>query len=103
MVFTGEAHWSESSTVASAAKIPILAALRWLRHARDFASGYGVPKRLLISTEPSIPTIILGDDAAADKTLPGLTQLARVAQEGLCIPHVMDSSTGRLSAEDFRS
>ena len=52
-----------------AAKIPILAALRLLRYARGFESGNGVPKGLLIATEPSTPAVILRDDAAADKTL----------------------------------
>jgi hypothetical protein len=40
-------------TLELTAKIPILAALRLLRYARDFESGHGVPKGLLIATEPS--------------------------------------------------
>jgi hypothetical protein len=58
------------STVELTAKIPILGALRLIRHARGFESGHGVVKGLLISTKPSTPAVVLRDDAAADKTLP---------------------------------
>jgi hypothetical protein len=51
--------------------------------------GSGVPEGLMIAAEPSTPAIILGDDAAANKTLPDLTQLARVAQQSLCVAHVI--------------
>jgi hypothetical protein len=40
------------------------------------------PEALLIPTEPSAPAVILRHDAAADKTLAYLAQLALVMQEG---------------------
>jgi hypothetical protein len=67
--FLDEALRSIGSITELAAKIPILAVFRLLCYARDFESAHSVPKRLLITAELSIPTVILRDDAAANKTL----------------------------------
>ena len=53
-----------SRSLASVA--PGLLAFMSLGYAWSFKNGHGVSKRLLIPTQPSIPAIILGDDAAAD-------------------------------------
>jgi hypothetical protein len=74
---------SVRSTIVLAAKVSILAALRLLGYAWSFESDNGVPKGLLVATEPPTPAVILRDDAAANKTLAQLPKLAVVAQDRL--------------------
>jgi len=68
--------------------VSVLGALIFSRKA--FETGRGIPKGLLVATEPSIPAVVLRNNPAPDKALNGLSQVPLVAQDRLRISQLVD-------------
>ena len=79
----------------------VLVALCFLRRALVFESRRSLLKCPLIATEPSIPAVILRDDATPDEALCGLVKVAPIAQDQLRVSQLVDFQRRATIAEQL--